>query len=81
MVPGQDNHAVVMSRTSTSRFDRVGWRAQQRSESLFIVRFEFLDDGEKDAFYFEVDIAAKHVQFIDDNQAMIKKYGLPAKPN
>ncbi len=77
MTRGQTNNDIALSRSSGVDVKRVGWRADKKGEDLFVVRFEYIEEGATRNIYFLVDLEKSQVSSIDDEFAR-EKHGLPA---
>lgn len=59
----------------------LGWRAEQRTETVFLVRYAYRIEGETDAFTFEVNLDSLAVRHVDPDPDLAAKYGVPVRPN
>ena len=54
----------------------VGWQTQQRNESLYLVKFVYEVDGERNGYYFEVNVGSTMVSNIEAESELAKRYGI-----
>ena len=73
------NHEVIDGRVKNLEgpVDVVGWQAERKTRTLFLVTFLFTQNGVTDGFYFEVDVGSTQVRNARDDPALQKLYGVP----
>jgi hypothetical protein len=57
-----------------------GWSAERKSDTLFLVRFGFAEDGERFDWRFLVDVGALRSRNVAGNAELEQLYGVPASP-
>ena len=76
------NYAVIDARVAQSGavIEAEGWKAERRSERLFLVTFRFTEDGREDGYWFQVDVGSTDVSNVRDDPKLVTLYGIPAAP-
>ena len=54
----------------------IGWRAQKKTERLYVVEFSYKEEGTRYGYYFEVDVGSTVVRNIEAYPELVAKYGI-----
>jgi len=77
------NYDMIDSRIASSKgkAEMIGWSADRKTDNLFLVTCAFIDeDGKKDGYWFEVDVAKREVHMVRGDPVLEKRYGVPPAP-
>ena len=78
----RNNSTMISERMRSLEGVKVkGWKAEQKTDVLYLVTFTFNHNDQQDGYYFEVHLGSGTVKNVRGDEELEAKYGIPAAPN
>lgn len=74
------NYAYFEAKVEETKGTAVGWSAEKKTESIYLVTFEWTEHREPRKHVFEVHIGHRATRSVTGNEALEAQYGVPAQP-